>query len=112
MPQGHLWGNMGAMTTWAQWRNRTIPAGVSTRQVAAATGDDNKSVTRWLEQPRADWVIRLARAYGADPIGGLVAAGFLREDEVPVTTQDAVRLATSEQLAAELHKRTQDRSLP
>jgi len=93
-------------TNWSAWRDATIPAGSSVRAVAAATGADNKSAGRWLDSPRADWVIALARAYDADPIAGLVAAGFLTDADVRHTdVAAALRTATDLELAEEIYRR-------
>ncbi|TQL03502.1 hypothetical protein FBY24_2601 [Cellulomonas sp. SLBN-39] len=84
----------------------TVPSAASVRAVAAATGTDNKSAGRWLEHPRAEFVVSLARAYGADPVAGLVAAGFLDVREVERHARlAALRETTDLELAEELVRR-------
>lgn len=97
---------MPRVSTWTVWRDATIPADASVRSVAAATGSDNKSAGRWLERPRPEFVITLARVYGADPVQGLVAAGYLTDGEIArLGRAAALREATDLELAEEIYRR-------
>lgn len=63
------------------------PAAPAIRQsdIAKAAGVDNGTVSRWVSgknHPKAEQVIRVARAYKVSPLGALVAAGYLEEGEL------------------------------
>lgn len=103
------------MTSWRQWFDRIAPADWTERSVARDTGNDNKSVGRWmdLDQPRAEFILDLARAYNGDPIEGLVAAGFLAPRDVEESAVErALRIATDIQLAQEMYRRVADATDP
>jgi len=98
---------MPRMNAWQSWLAGHV-ADTTTRAIARRTGDDNKSVGRWLdaERPPAEFVIRLARAYSADAVDALVAAGYLNGDEVAASAiERALRDASDLQLAEEIYRR-------
>lgn len=73
-------------TPW--WRYVvTVTGNAVQKDIAAATGIDQSSISRWqraTNTPRAEAVVALARAYGRSPVEALVAAGYLSSDEVGV----------------------------
>lgn len=75
-----------ADSTW--WRYvLTVTGGVAQKDVAAVTGIDQSSISRWQRgsnTPRAEAVVAVARGYGRSPVEALVAAGYLRSDELGV----------------------------
>jgi hypothetical protein len=96
------------MTTWPEWIATTLPPRITLRSIARTMGDSHNSVTRWLarEQPPAEFVIRLAREFRADPIEGLIAAGYLHAAEASaVGIVLALHTATDLQLANETYAR-------
>jgi transcriptional regulator with XRE-family HTH domain len=92
----------------------TDPAAPAIRQtdIAKAAGVDNGTVSRWVSgknHPKAEQVIRVARAYNVSPLGALVAAGYLQQDEIEgeVTVPRALGLSefTELELAQEMLRR-------
>ncbi len=78
--------------------------------LAVLVGVDQSTVSRWLKgkgSPTAENAMTLARVAGDSPITGLLAAGFLREDEVDgvVRVADGLGASTSDALLAELGRR-------
>ncbi|MFI1917990.1 hypothetical protein [Nocardia sp. NPDC020380] len=75
------------------WK-RTITRGASTRAIAERLDSNGPRIKRHLEEsdpPVADTVIELARAYGANPVEGLIAAGLLTRSDVDhAATRDAL----------------------
>jgi transcriptional regulator with XRE-family HTH domain len=73
-------------STW--WRYvQTVTGGAAQKDVAAATGIDQSSISRWQRgsnTPRAEAVVALARSFGRSPVEALVAAGYLEGDELGV----------------------------
>lgn len=62
------------------------------KDVATATGIDASTVSRWSsgkQAPSPKQVVTLARAYRRSPLEGLIAAGFLSQDEAGVTVVTA-----------------------
>lgn len=103
------------MTSWKQWFDSIAPADWTERSVARDTGNDNKSVGRWMDlaQPRAEFILQLAHAYNADPLEGLIAAGYLEPRDVEESAVErALRIATDIQLAQEMYRRVADGSEP
>jgi hypothetical protein len=90
------------MSAFATWFER-VTNGASHRAAAAAVDMSNATVSRWfkIDQPPADGVVALARAYGADPIEALIAIGILEPEEYPRT----VREVNSYELLQELMRR-------
>ena len=70
-------------TPW--WRYvSTVTGNASQKDIAAATGIDQSSISRWqraTNTPRAEAVVTFARAYGRSPVEALVAAGYLSSEE-------------------------------
>lgn len=55
------------------------------KEIAAATGIDQTSISRWKNgqsAPGADAAVKVARAYRQAPVEALIAAGYLHTDEV------------------------------
>ncbi|GAB2520822.1 hypothetical protein [Nocardia heshunensis] len=76
------------------WK-RIITRGASTRSIAERLDSNGPRIKRHLEEsdpPVAGTVIELARAYGANPVEGLIAAGLL-------TRTDVDRAATKDSLS-------------
>ncbi|MGW4242037.1 hypothetical protein [Nocardia sp. NPDC004722] len=75
------------------WK-RTITRGASTRAIAEQLDSNGPRIKRHLEEadpPIADTVIELARAYGANPVEGLIAAGLLTRSDVDhAATKDSL----------------------
>lgn len=73
-------------TPW--WRYVvTVTGNAAQKDIAAATGIDQSSISRWqraTNTPRAEAVVAFARAYGRSPVEGLVAAGYLASSELGV----------------------------
>jgi transcriptional regulator with XRE-family HTH domain len=64
----------------------TVTGNAAQKDIAAATGIDQSSISRWQRgtTPRAEAVVALARAYGRSPVEALVAAGYLSSNEIGV----------------------------
>lgn len=73
-------------TPW--WRYVvTVTGNAAQKDIAAATGIDQSSISRWqraTNTPRAEAVVTFARAYDRSPVEALVAAGYLSSSEVGV----------------------------
>ncbi|MCU1648380.1 MAG: hypothetical protein JWN03_8655 [Nocardia sp.] len=86
------------------WK-RTITRGASTRAIAERLDSNGPRIKRHLEEsdpPVADTVIELARAYGANPVEGLIAAGLLTRSDVDhAATKDALSAVPMLQLLEE-----------
>jgi transcriptional regulator with XRE-family HTH domain len=100
-----------AQATW--WRYvLTVTGNVAQKDIAAATGIDQSSISRWqrgTNTPRAEAVVALARAYGRSPVEALVAAGYLSPTELGVVelttlTGDLSR-ASIDSLLSEIRRR-------
>lgn len=68
--------------------------GRNQEEIALRVGVSQSSISRWKAgkgRPSAENAISFARATGDPPVAGLLAAGFLRHDEV----DGVVRVATS-----------------
>ena len=71
----------------------TVTAGAAQKDIAAATGIDQSSISRWqrgTNTPRAEAVVALARAYGRSPVEALVAAGYLSDGDLGVAPQTTI----------------------
>jgi transcriptional regulator with XRE-family HTH domain len=65
----------------------TVTGGAAQKDIAAATGIDQSSISRWqrgASTPRAEAVVAFARVYGRSPVEALVAAGYLSSNELGV----------------------------
>ena len=98
-------------STW--WRYVvTLTGNAAQKDVAAATGIDQSSISRWQRgttTPRAEAAVALARAYGRSPVEALVAAGYLSSTELGVVelttlTGDLTRVSI-DSLLSELRRR-------
>jgi hypothetical protein len=101
------------MTALDAWVGR-ITDGASDRKIADQLGIAGTMFSRWkrLNSMPAPRVIELARAFRADCIEGLVAAGYLTADEAhSAGVQSTVRDATDKSLIEELHRRMIEREL-
>lgn len=97
--------------TWWQYV-ATITGNAAQKEIAAATGIDQSSISRWQRgsiTPRAEAVVSLARAYGRSPVEALVAAGYLSSDELGVveltTLTGDLTGASIDSLLSELRRR-------
>lgn len=97
-------------TRW--WRYlQTLMGTQSQLEAAQHIGISKSNITRWKEGTRAapDFVVKVARAYGANVLDALVEAEFITAEEAGLIEVDrgGVRLsaATDDQLIAELVKR-------
>ena len=100
-----------SQATWWQYV-ATITGNSAQKEIAAATGIDQSSISRWQRgsiTPRAEAVVSLARAYGRSPVEALVAAGYLRSDELGVveltTLTGDLTGASVDSLLSELRRR-------
>ncbi|MFE9575062.1 hypothetical protein ACFYO1_01630 [Nocardia sp. NPDC006044] len=100
------------MERFLEWRN-SVAGGDSERAIAARMGIGNNRVGRHLrdsDPPVAETVIDFARAYGVNPVDGLVAAGLIEEGEALRAAASApLRSATHLQLLEELVRREKER---
>jgi transcriptional regulator with XRE-family HTH domain len=90
----------------------TVTGNAAQKEIANATGIDQSSISRWqrgTNNPRAEAVVALARAYGRSPVEALVAAGYLLSDELGVveltTLTGDLRSASIDSLLSELRRR-------
>lgn len=68
---------------WWEYVKR-ISDNAPAKAIAAAAGVDASQVTRWKEgqRPNADTAVAFARRYKVSPVVALIAADYLRVDEV------------------------------
>jgi hypothetical protein len=95
--------------TWSRWLTAATDSETS-RQIGARVHRSHSTVARWIrtgEVPAGD-VIAIARAYDADAIAGLVAAGHLRNEDVFPHIRRAVSIAPATFLADELAARVRE----
>jgi len=100
-----------AESTWWQYV-LTVTGNAAQRDIAEATGIDQSSISRWQRgttTPRAEAVVAFARAYGHSPVEALVAAGYLRSDELGVveltTLTGDLTTVSVDSLLSELRRR-------
>jgi transcriptional regulator with XRE-family HTH domain len=100
-----------AQVSWWQYVV-TVTGDAAQKEIAAATGIDQSSISRWqrgTNNPRAEAVVALARAYGRSPVEALVAAGYLASDELGVveltTLTGDLRRASIDSLLSEIRRR-------
>lgn len=70
--------------SWATYVKRIAPGRLQ-KDIAAAAGVDSSTVSRWLdkhERPKADAVVRFARAEGQDAVQALIAANYLEPEDI------------------------------
>lgn len=100
-----------AEATWWQYV-LTVTGNAAQRDIAEATGIDQSSISRWQRgttTPRAEAVVAFARAYGHSPVEALVAAGYLKSDELGVveltTLTGDLSTVSVDSLLSELRRR-------
>lgn len=94
---------------WVAWLRSVAGANATTRNISDTTHSDYSTVWRWLEgqsTPSASTVIAVARAYRADPIGALIAAGYLTRADLELPSIDPRQLPTHV-LIAEITRRSE-----
>lgn len=81
----------GSRGRWATYVRRT--AGTNSQAlIVSATGINQATVSRWLRgesKPRPETAVVFARAYKADPVEALIAAGVLKPSDAPGATDAA-----------------------
>jgi transcriptional regulator with XRE-family HTH domain len=95
--------------TWWEYVER-ISGGIPQKDIARAAGIDQTMVSRWKtakHKPKAENVVQFARGLGRSPVEALIAAGYIREDEVAqaVETRTSVTELPSTILLGELARR-------
>lgn len=100
------------MERFLEWRDR-VAGDDSERAIAARMGISNNRVGRHLREsdpPVAETVIDFARAYGVNPVDGLVAAGLIDQQEaLRAAASEPLRTAPQLQLLDELTRREKER---
>lgn len=100
------------MERFLEWRDR-VAGDDSERAIAARMGISNNRVGRHLREsdpPVAETVIDFARAYGVNPVDGLVAAGLIAQEEaLRAAASEPLRNAPQLQLLDELTRREKER---
>lgn len=91
--------------------------GAAGARIAERTGIPESTISRWLSEkaePRPRQVVTVTRAYGANPIEGLIAAGYLTEDEIeaPQPRRLQIRDFTDIELAEETLRRIREGNAP
>ncbi|WP_433658087.1 helix-turn-helix domain-containing protein [Nocardia sp. CA-128927] len=94
---------------WWAYVERIAP-GRNLKEIAEVADLDPSQISRWKtgqSTPRAENVIRFARALGASPVEALVAAGYLETEEAAstVTVRTDVRDLSVEELVEGLSHR-------
>lgn len=98
---------MSNETTWDAWVER-ITGGASARAIASRIDGAPTTVARWSRegQPSAAGAIAVARAYDANAIDALRAAGHVNDDDISaVATSSSIRKGGSIDLIEELKLR-------
>ena len=98
--------------TWAEYTRR-ITAGATQSEIAARTGIEQSSISRWRQgknMPRAELVVTFARAYDRNPTEALIVAGYLDRDEIGgvIELETSLSAVTTDQLLDELGRRFSD----
>lgn len=101
--------------TWSDFLKRiagTQAATVNQSDIARAAGVSTPTVSRWMAgigKPKAEQVIGVARSYDVSPLHALVAAGYLRREEiygeVEIPRALALSVFTDLELAQEMLRR-------
>jgi transcriptional regulator with XRE-family HTH domain len=97
------------MNDWQRWLDHAT-GGASAREVAKRVGVSHVTVGRWMNADTAPvpGILRISRAYAADPIDGMIAAGWLTgADLLEGGLRNAVRHAPTSFLTEELHERVE-----
>ncbi|MEV6767512.1 helix-turn-helix transcriptional regulator [Nocardia sp. NPDC051030] len=95
------------------WK-KAITRGHSTKEVARRLGMSDVTLARHLDRdddlPEPRTVIALCRAYGVNPISGLIAAGYLTDEDADQgSAEGSLRHVTLSQIAEELVRRDPER---
>ena len=63
---------------------REVTAGASARSIGKTVNRSHTAISRWLkaEEMPCEVVLEIARVYQADPIRGLIAAGYVTTDDL------------------------------
>jgi transcriptional regulator with XRE-family HTH domain len=103
-------------SAWVKYVRALIEGG-SAAAFSERTGLATSTVSRWLSgeyEPKPRQAVQVARAYGLSPIGALVAAEFLDEDEIelPAARPRLLRLTdfTELELSMEIVRRIASRT--
>lgn len=98
-------------TPWYRYVTR-VTGGAPATEVADRAGFDKSAMTRWKKGMGADapFVVKFARAYGRPVAEALAAAGLITAEEAAITeiqvgADEALRIATDDELLAELRAR-------
>lgn len=98
---------------WAEYL-AIISEGATGSDIARQTGVPESTISRWLSStsaPRPNQVVRVARAYGLNPLTALVAAGYVDESDVDLTAMSPralqLREFTELELAREMVRRVE-----
>ncbi|MDE1565619.1 hypothetical protein ACXITP_06600 [Actinotignum sanguinis] len=97
---------MNELLTWINCATN----GASRGAVAAAIGVHNSTYNRQYASGHlnAHFIVAIARHYGADPLEGLIAGGYITPSEAgskPLHIVEALHHATNDQLLHELYAR-------
>ena len=99
---------------WSQYFRR-VARDTSRKDLAAAAGVAQSAISRWFNavaRPSADSAIKFARGMNANPVEALVAAGYLRQEDVTAVIEVIqVNQWTDAELLAELAGRLAQRPL-
>ena len=95
--------------TWPEYLRR-ITTGETQGQIADRIGIGRLSVCHWLAgktRPKAETAIAVARAYDRPPIEALLAAGYVKAEEVrlPIEVRSSPAAFSADELAAEVRRR-------
>lgn len=98
---------------WAQYV-RTISRGASQLAISRASGVNQTTLSRWMDErkpsaPSARAVIAIARAYKVNVLDALVEGGIMTEDDAKLRTRRRVHLlsVSTDELIAELARRAE-----
>lgn len=95
------------LPTWEEWLEHATE-GETQAQIAARLGVSRSTVARWSHRGvlDPDIILALARAYNADPIQGLLAARWLKPQDLNNGgMRYVVSYAPTRMLVNELHRR-------
>lgn len=95
--------------TWADYTRR-ITAGATQAEIAARTGIEQSSISRWRQgrnTPRAELVVAFARSYERNPVEALIVAGYLDRNEVGgvIELETSLSAVSTDQLLDEIGRR-------
>lgn len=102
------------METWSEYVRR-VTHPLTQTQIAEKTGIAQTNIGRWMRGarglPKAEYVVTLAREFNQNPVEALVAAGYLRHDEVgvsfkPKSGRTPIKDYSTDELLTEIRNRT------